>query len=113
MKKTMLLSLSLLGALGLMTGCTAQMPYSDTNIDSTKQAKECRALDEQLMKTDKFIEKVQSMPAVHAEELAYTLPQTEITQSGNKKRMLRDAQTKKATLLKEHQKMGCKPLPKQ
>lgn len=113
MKKYGMLSLSLLGALGFMAGCTGQIPSSDTNIDNIKQAKECRALDEQLIKVDTFMEKVQGMPAVHAEELAYTLPQTEITQSGNKKRMLRDAETKKATLLKEHQKMGCKPLPKQ
>ena len=112
MKYNRLFLLSLLGALGLMTGCTGQMPYSDTGTDGTQQIKECKVLEQQLMKTDKFIEKVQSEPAIHAEELAYTLTPTEITQTSNKKRMLRDAETKKAALLKEHTKMGCKPIQK-
>ena len=107
MKQHGLLYLSLLGALGLMTGCTGQMTQGE-HIDNTKQVKECRALDEQLTKVNTFIEKVQGMTALHAEELGNTLPQTEITQSSNKKRMLRDAQSKKTTLLKEQQKMGCK-----
>ena len=107
MKQHSLLYFSLLGALGLMTGCTGQMSQGE-HIDSTKQAKECRALDEQLMKVDNLIIKVNDYPASQIEELAYTLPQPEITQSSNKKRILSDAQKKRLMLLNEQQKMGCK-----
>lgn len=107
MKKYRLLSLSLLGTLSLMTGCTGQMTQGE-NIDSTKQAKECMNLDKQLMKVDNLIIKVNDYPASQIEELAYTLPQPEITQSSNKKRILSDAKKKRSMLLNEQQKMGCK-----
>ena len=94
MKQHGLLYLSLLGALGLMTGCTGQMPQGE-HIDSTKQAKECLNLDKQLIKVDNLIVKVNEYPASQIEELAYTLPQPEITQSSNKKRILSDAQKKR------------------
>lgn len=110
MKQQKLLLLSLLGTLAVITGCTGQMSYSKT--DTATQAKECKLLNDQLTKIDTFIEKVQAMPSVHAEELGYTLPQTDITQSSNKKRMLRDAQEKKSALHREEQKMGCKPQAK-
>jgi hypothetical protein len=107
MKQHGLLYLSLLGALGLMTGCTGQMTQGE-QMDSTKQAKECLNLDKQLFKVDNLIVKVNEYPASQIDELAYTLPQPEITQSTNKKRILSDAQKKRSMLLNEQQKMGCK-----
>ncbi|WP_309498839.1 hypothetical protein [Sulfurovum sp.] len=113
MKQKLLLTLSSLATLGLMTACTSQIPYADTNTDVTKREKECRTIDKKLIKTDKFIAQVQNMSSLHAEEVGMTVPSPQITESSNKKRMLRDANTKRAKLLEEYKRLGCETFKKQ
>lgn len=113
MKQKLLLALSSLATIGLMTACTGQMPYADTNADVMQREKECITIDKKLIKTDKFITQVQSMSSLHAEEVGMTIPSPQITESSNKKRMLRDANTKRAKLLEEQKRLDCKTFKKQ
>lgn len=112
MKQKLLLTLSYLAVTVWVTGCTGQMSYTDTNTDATKREKECIAIDKKLITTDKFIAQVQSMSSLHAEEVGMTIPAPQITESSNKKRMLRDANTKRAKLLEEHKILACETFKK-
>lgn len=115
MKQRLLLTLSSFATAALMTACTGQIPYLDTNTetDTIKQEKECIAIDKKLIKTDKFIAQVQEMSDFHLEEAAIALPSPQFTESNNKKRMLRDANKKRAALLEEHKRRGCETFKKQ
>lgn len=110
MKQTLLLALSSFAIATLMTACTSQMPFVDTNADTDtgKQEKECISIDKKLIKVDKFIAVVKDTSAFHLEEVAAAIPTPGITVSNNKKQMLRDANRKKVELMKEHQRLGCR-----
>lgn len=67
----------------------------------------CAALDKELIQLDEFIIMVNNTSAFHLEEKAQAMPVPGITVSNNKKKMLRDAQRKRAELLAEREKQGC------
>jgi len=110
-----LLLLSSITVATLMTACTGQIPSMDTNAetDTTKREKECIAIDKKLIKVDKFTANVEDYSAFDLEELAIAVPSPEISDSNNKKRMLRDASEKRTKLLEEHKKLGCEDFKKQ
>jgi virulence-associated protein VapD len=70
-------------------------------------AEDCAALDKELIKLDEFMIMVNNTSAFHLEEKAQAMPVPGITVSNNKKKMLRDAQRKRAELLEEREKYGC------
>ena len=74
---------------------------------SSDRSEECAAIDEKIMKLDRFTTMVNNTSAFHLEEKAAALPVPGITVSNNKRKMLRDAEKKGRELLKEHQKYGC------
>ena len=72
----------------------------------------CSGIDEKLMKLDAFTTMVNNTSAFHLEEKASALTVPGITASNNKKKMLRDAEKKRAELSAERQKHGCEtPIP--
>lgn len=68
----------------------------------------CDAINRKLMKLDEFTAMVNNTSAFHLEEKASAILVPGITASNNKKKMLRDAEKKRAELSAEHQKYGCK-----
>jgi hypothetical protein len=108
MKRTLVLTLSALTIATLMTACNGQMPtFESSNILGTSE--ECATINKKLIQVDEFLVKVEKTSAFHLEEAASAIPKTEITTSNNKKTMLRDGNRKRAALLEEQQKLGCKP----
>lgn len=105
MKKTITMGLTSIAVFAVMTGCGQSVPGLNTKTDFD----ECATINKKLIKVDNFITKVNSMSAFHLEEAATAIPKTEITTSNNKKTMLKDANRKKAELLEEQQRNGCKP----
>ncbi len=69
----------------------------------------CAAINKKIMRLDEFITMVNNTSAFHWEEKAAVLLVPGITVSNNKKKMLRNAEKKGVELLKEQQKLGCKP----
>ncbi len=74
----------------------------------TLSSDSCASIVEELIKLDEFTIMVNNTSAFHLEEKASALPVPGITVSNNKKQMLRDAKKKRAALLTEHKKYGCK-----
>jgi len=69
----------------------------------------CDAIDKELIKLYEFTTMVNNTSAFHWEEKASALLLPGIKVSSNKKKMLRNAEKKGVELLKEQQKLGCKP----
>jgi len=105
MKKTLIMSLPVVGM--FMTGCnqTPDIPF----VDSGEKSSECIVLDEKLVKVDQFTSKIRSLPASQVQPYLATLPSYWITSSVEKRIVLRDAARKKQQLLAEKQKMECPP----
>lgn len=67
----------------------------------------CAAIDEKVMRLDRFAEVVKNTSAFHLEEKANAISTPGITVSNNRKKMLRDADKKYAEYTAERQKYGC------
>jgi virulence-associated protein VapD len=67
----------------------------------------CAAIDEKVLRLDRFTEVVKNTSAFHLEEKATALTVPGITVSNNKKKMLRAAKKKYAEYAAERQKYGC------
>ncbi len=67
----------------------------------------CAAIDKELIKLYEFTIMVNNTSSFHLEEKISALPSPGFTVSSNKKKMLRDAEKKRAELLAERQKHGC------
>jgi len=67
----------------------------------------CAAIDKKLIKLYEFMIMVNNTSAFHLEEKASAMPVPGITVSNNKKKMLRDAEKKRAEYSAERQKYGC------
>jgi hypothetical protein len=78
----------LCGAALLFAGCTQTVP----------DKKHCADLKRKLEKTERFIATVKATDTAHMEELAAAAPSYEISTSGTKKGLLRDAKKRKAKL---------------
>jgi len=69
----------------------------------------CAAINKKIMRLDEFTTMVNNTSAFHWEEKAAALLVPGIRVSNNKKKMLRNTEKKGVELLKEQQKLGCKP----
>ena len=105
MKKTLLLTHSFFTIATFIIACTSQMAVADYSIFSSNS---CTAIDEKIMKLDRFTTMVNNTSAFHLEEKAAALTVPGITVSNNKKKMLRDAKKKYAEYAAERQKYDCK-----
>lgn len=108
MKNTLLLTLSSFAFTVLMTGCTGQMAAPGLSVADKEE--ECINLDRKLIKVDKFLTILDRNSAFHIAEADLALEAPGITESNNKKRMLKDANKRRAELEVKRQKMGCAPL---
>ena len=96
------------GAETPMTVETAQIADKMAVEDNpTLSSDSCDTIDQQLIKLYEFMIMVNNTSAFHLEEKAEALPVPGITVSNNKKKMLRDAEKKRAELSAEREKYGC------
>jgi hypothetical protein len=87
---------------------TAEMVDTKAEVSKTVLSSEtCDAIDKELIKLYEFSITVNNTSAFHLEEKIAAMPVPGITVSNNKKKMLRDAERKRAELLAERQKYGC------
>jgi hypothetical protein len=108
MKQTLLFSFSSFALIVFLTGCTSQMAAPGLSTEDKEE--ECISLDRKLIKVDEFLETVNRSSAFHLQEEDLAMEAPGITESNNKKRMLKDGNTRRAELEAERQKMGCEPL---
>ncbi|HEY9191165.1 MAG TPA: hypothetical protein VIM88_09905 [Sulfurovum sp.] len=83
---------------------------ADTKAPASKPAASsgaCDAIEEELVQLYEFMLMVKNTSAFHLEEKAQAMPVPGITVSNNKKKMLRDAERRRAELLAERQQQGC------
>ncbi|MCW8821284.1 MAG: hypothetical protein OQK45_03575 [Sulfurovum sp.] len=87
---------------------TAQMPDKKAVVSKPALSSDlCDTIDKKLIKLYEFTIMVNNTSAFHLEEKAAALSVPGITVSNNKKKMLKDAEKKRAELSKERQKYGC------
>ena len=92
-------------------GCKTPMPAVQV-ADKVVMTDSCAAIDQKIVRLDRFTEVVKNTSAFHLEEKAGALPSPGLTVSNNRKQMLRDAKKKRAEYVAERQKEGCKtPMP--
>lgn len=108
MKKQITMGLASVTLLVLMTGCGQSVP----ELSSKSSFDECGDINKKLIEVDQFLINVDKTSAFHLEEAAHALENPRISTSNNKKEMLKDAKRKKAGLLEEQRKEGCKPQTK-
>ena len=108
MKRVISIGLASVTLLALMTGCGQSVP----ELSSKTSFDECGDINKKLTNVDQFIVDVDKTSAFHLEEAGYALENPRVSTSNNKKVMLKDANRKKAKLLEEQQKLGCKPQTK-
>ena len=108
MKQTLLFTLSSFAFALLMTGCTGQM--AAPGLSAADKEEECINLDRKLIKVDKFLTIVERNSAFHLAEADLAMEAPGITESNNKKRMLKDGNKRRAELTAERQKLGCEAL---
>ena len=108
MKQTLLFSFFSFALAVLMTGCTGQM--AAPGLSAADKEEECINLDRKLIKVDKFLTILDRNSAFHIAEADLAMEAPGITESNNKKRMLKDGNKRRAELIAERQKMGCDPL---
>lgn len=108
MKQTLLYTLSFFAIATFMTACSGQMADKMAVVgEPTLSSDPCAAIDEKVLRLDRFTEVVQNTSAFHLEEKATAIPVPGITVSNNKTKMLRDAEKKQAEYASERQKYGC------
>ena len=108
MKQTLLFTLSFL-FITMMTACsTTQVTDQMAVVGNPSLASDpCAAIDEKVLKLDRFTEVVKHTSAFHLEEKANAIPTPGITISNNRKQMLKDADKKYAEYALERKKYGC------
>jgi virulence-associated protein VapD len=108
MKQT-LLTLSFLTILAFMTACSTTKITDEMAVvgNPSLSSDPCAAIDEKVLKLDRFTQVVKNTSAFHLEEKANAIPTPGITVSNNRKQMLDDAQKKYAQYEAERQKYGC------
>ena len=105
MKRIITMGLTSVTLLVLMTGCGLSVP----ELSSKSSFDECGDISKKLIQVDQFLINVNKTSAFHLEEAATALENPRVSTSNNKKEMLRDGKRKKAKLLEEQRKLGCKP----
>lgn len=108
MKRIITMGLTSVTLLALMTGCGQSVP----ELSSKTSFDECGDIDKKLIAVDQFLINVDKTSAFHLEEAAHALENPRVSTSNNKKDMLKDGNRKKAKLLEEQRKLGCKPQAK-
>ena len=88
MKQTLLFTLSSFALAVLMAGCTGQMAAPGLSAEDKEE--ECINLDRKLIKVDKFLTILDRNSAFHIAEADLAMEAPGITESNNKKRMLKD-----------------------
>ena len=79
----------------------------DVPFTSTDKVSECIKTDKDLAKVDAFISKINALPASQVEEYLAALPAPDITNSSEKRPVLRDAHARQNQLMAKQQKLGC------
>lgn len=110
MKQTLLLTLSSFAMAVLMAGCTGQVAVP--GLSAADKEEKCINLDRKLIKVDKFLTILDRNSAFHLAEADLAMEVPGITESNNKKRMLKDGNKRRDELIAERQKLGCEPLEK-
>ena len=110
MKKTLLFIFSSFALAVLITGCSGQI--AAPGLSAADKEEECINLNRKLIKVDKFLTIVERNSAFHLEEADLAMEAPGITESNNKKRMLKDGNKRRSELEVERQKLGCEPLEK-
>jgi len=108
MKQTLLFTLSFFAIVTLMTACSSQMADKMAVVGNPALSSDpCVAIDEKVMRLDRFTEVVNNTSAFYLEEKATALTVPGITVSNNRKQMLKDAEKKYTEYSAEYQKYGC------
>jgi hypothetical protein len=97
--------LAYVSVLVIMTGCGQNVPIIEKNMNNEDK---CANIDNKLIQVDQYIIDVEKTSAFHLEEAAIALRYPQISNSNNKKDMLKDANNKKAELTADYEKYGCK-----
>ena len=93
-------------------GCEIPVTTSTAQIaDKMPILDACAALENKVLRLDRFTEVVKNTSAFHLEEKASAIPTPGITVSNNRKQMLRDAKKKYVEYAAESEKYGCKTSP--
>ena len=90
----------------VLTGCGQNVPLVVNNMDNTEK---CSVYNNQLLKVNEYIAKVERTSAFHLEEAAVAMENPQISTSNNKKDMLKDANSRKINILENMKTNGCKP----
>ncbi len=106
MKRSMIKGLAFAATAAIMTGCGQNVPLVVNNMDNEDK---CSAYNNQLLKVNEYIAKVERTSAFHLEEAAVALENPQISTSNNKKDMLKDASSRKINILEDMKTNGCKP----
>jgi len=88
-------------------GCKTPVSTNNTP-DKMAILDDCTAIEEKVIRLDRFTEVVQNTSAFHLEEKASAIPTPGITVSNNRKKMLKDAEKKYVEYEEERKKHGCK-----
>lgn len=110
MKQILFLTFYSLVLTVLITGCTGQVAVP--GLSAADKEEKCINLDRKLIKVDKFLTILDRNSAFHLAEADLAMEAPGITESNNKKRMLKDGNKRRAELIAERQKLGCEPLEK-
>ena len=108
MNKKFVIAITSVAAMILMSGCMKIVIVDDEEqISKSATQSECASIEKKLAEVVAFESKLNSTRAFHLEELGYTIPNSSITRSTNKLKMLKDAKKRKADLEAEQQANGC------
>ena len=91
--------------IAVLTGCGQNVPLVVNNMDN---AEKCSVYNNQLLKVNEYIAKVERTSAFHLEEAAVAMGNPQISTSNNKKDMLKDASSRKINILENMKTNGCK-----
>ncbi|BAF72843.1 hypothetical protein [Sulfurovum sp. NBC37-1] len=105
MKRRLTIALSAVVLAGIFSGCANE--YIDVPFTATDKVSECAKTEKDLAKVDEFISKINAMPASQVEEYIAALPAPDITNSSEKRPVLRDANARKDKLKAKQQQLGC------
>ena len=105
MKKSITMTISAIALAGIFSGCSDE--YIDVPFTSTDKVSECIKVEKDLAKVDDFIGKINAMPASQVEEYIAALPAPDITNSSQKRPVLRDANARRDQLRAKQQQLGC------
>jgi virulence-associated protein VapD len=109
MKQTLLCTLSFFTIATFMTACSTTQVADEMAVvgNPSLSSDPCAAIDEKVIRLDRFTAVVKNTSAFHLEEKATAIPTPGITVSNNRKQMLKDAEKKYAEYAAERQKYGC------